>query len=98
MLSPVTEKLVQEKCRYLCETIGLSKVYLAETVGPRRHYLAGHGDTSLEQPNQLQLSDKITVLWCGKLCPETKEFFIRSLRTLAEQVERELPPNTPRND
>ena len=97
MLSPVTEKRVRETCQQLCERLGLEKLYLAETVGPRRHYLAGYGDSSVERPHQFQLSDKITVLWCGILSQEKKECFIRSLRTLVEQVERELPTNTPCN-
>lgn len=90
MITLATEKRIIAECRHLCETLGLDKVYLAETVGPRRHYLAGYGDTVLEQASQIQLTYRIAVLWYGVLHREQEAFFFRSLCALTEQVEREL--------
>ena len=95
MITPATEKRIITECKRLCETLALDKVYLVETIGPRRHYLAGYGDTILEQPHQIQLTYRIAVLWYGALHQDQENFFIRSLCALTEQVECELEQSAP---
>ena len=90
MLTPYLEKTAVSECRHICEAFGLQQAYFAEIIGPRRHYLAGHGTPTPEQPSQLALSERIAFFWCGALPAEEHNPLKRRLTGLAERLEREL--------
>ncbi|MFP4502120.1 MAG: hypothetical protein ACLFTT_14050 [Candidatus Hydrogenedentota bacterium] len=90
MISPDAEDQIITQCRQLCARFELDQAYIAQAVGPRRHYLAGYGNTADDKPHQLQLSDSLVLLWQGYLseagCTECQ----RCLRALAQRIEEEL--------
>jgi hypothetical protein len=90
MIAPSTRNEAIRECRKLCERFGLSQVYLAEIVGSRRHYLAGYGEATFDQPEQCRLSEKIALFWHGTSSPEMPALCRVHLRGLTARLEREL--------
>lgn len=85
-----TKRLIEQRCKDLCDSLGLAQVYVAQVVGRRRHYLAGYGYPLPGQAQQMPLSSHFVVFWHGNLGELTRESFKASLKGVTAFLEKEL--------
>ena len=87
--SPIT-RLLEQRCKDLCDRLGLAQVYVTYVFGRRRHYLAGYGQPLPSQPEQMSVSPHLVVFWHGELTKQARESLKTDLERLTDFVERQL--------
>ena len=100
--SPIRH-LLEQRCKDLCDTLGVTQIYVAHILGRRRHFLAGYGQPEPSQPEQMLLSDHLAVFWHGSLSEQARETLKQDLQRLTgflekELVERQSPHEEERRD
>ena len=90
MLSCPITRLLEQRCKNLCDRLGLAQVYVTQTLGRRQHYLAGYGQPLPTQPEQMPLSPRLIVFWHGKLTEPARESLRNDLQKLTDFVEKQL--------
>jgi len=84
------KRLIEQRCKDLCDSLGLAQVYVAQVVGLRRHYLAGHGCPLPGPAEQMSLSPHFVVFWHGSLSESTRESFKAALEELTTFLKKEV--------
>lgn len=90
MPSHPTRRLIEQRCKDLCDKLGLAQVYVTQVVGRRRHYLAGHGSPLPGQAEQMSLSPHLVAFWHGNLTEQTRESLKADLQRLTEFLENQV--------
>ncbi len=95
MLSSPIKRLLEQRCKDLCDRLGVSQVYVASVLGRRRHFLAGYGQPLPSQPEQMSLSPHLVVFWHGNLSEQARESLKTDLQRLTGFLEREIAGRKP---
>ena len=82
--------MIEFHCRDLCERFHLQQVYLAQVLGPRRHYLAGYGQTVPGRPQQLALTANLVMFLHGALSTTVLKHIRKESKEWAVRVQEEL--------
>ena len=90
MLSSPIKRLLEQRCKDLCDRLGLAQVYVTHAFGRRRHYLAGYGQPLPSQPEQMPLSPHLVVLWHGELSERARESLKADLGKLTDFLEQQF--------
>jgi len=90
MLSSPIKRLLEQRCKDLCDRLGLAQVYVTHAFGRRRHYLAGYGQPLPSQPEQMPLSPHLVVFWHGELSEQARESLKADLGKLTDFLEQQL--------
>ncbi len=90
MLSSPIKRLLEQRCKDLCDRLGLAQVYVTHALGRRRHYLAGYGHPLPSQPEQMPLSPHLVVFWHGELSEQARESLKADLGKLTDFLEKQL--------
>ncbi len=90
MPSHPTRRLIEQRCKDLCDRLGLAQVYVAQVIGRRRHYLAGYGCPLPDQPERMSLSSHLDVFWHGNLTEPTRKSLKADLKKLTAFVEERI--------
>ena len=90
MFSSPIKCLLEQRCKDLCDRLGLAQVYVTRVLGRRRHFLAGYGQPLPSQPEQMALSPHLVVFWHGKLTEQARESLKTDLQRLTGFLEKEL--------
>jgi hypothetical protein len=91
-----TKRSIEQRCKDLCDRLGLAQVYVAQVVGRRRHYLAGHGDPLPGQAEQMSLGPHFVVFWHGNLSESTRKSLKADLQELTAFFEEQAAaPESP---
>ena len=90
MLSSPVKRLLEQRCKDLCDRLGLAQVYVTHALGRRRHYLAGYGQPLPSQPQQMPLGPHLVVFWHGELSEQGREFLKMDFQKLTHFLESEF--------
>ncbi len=87
MPSHPTRRLIEQRCKDLCDRLGLAQLYVTQVIGRRRHYLAGHGCPLSDRPEQMSLSSRVDVFWHGNMTEPARKSLKADLKKLTAFVE-----------
>ncbi len=90
MLSCPITRLLEQRCKDLCDRLGLAQVYVTQALGRRQHFLAGYGQPLPARPKHMPLSPHLVVFWHGELTERTRESLIEGFQKLSDFVEKQL--------
>lgn len=90
MITEATRRVLEAKCKALCDDFALECAYFAQVLGPRRHYLAGYGEMRPGQPRQLLLSAHLALFWHGSLGKKAEADVRTRLDGTVRHIERDL--------
>ena len=90
MLSSPIKRLLEQRCKDLCDKLRVAQVYVASVLGRRRHYVAGYGQPEPSQPEKMAISPHLVVFWHGNLTEQARESLKTDLQRLTGFLEKEI--------
>jgi hypothetical protein len=85
-----TRRMLEIKCREICQVYGLGQVYVAEVIGPCRRYLAGYGRPEWAKPQHMALTPDLAMFWYGQLSTTVRDNIKNEFEQLMVRAKIEL--------
>lgn len=85
----ITREL-EKAAKDICLKHNLQHVYFSQRFGKRKHFLAGHGQTSFDSTYHIDIDDKFTLSWQGDMTENEAEMALNSLSFPFDQLKQKL--------